>query len=501
MAKEITIALGLPKLYGDESLWLYNALDCAVTLEVWKNLQASRTPASDISYSFVSAMRGPALAMMLRGIRIDMEARAQALDEYKGKISRIQSIMDKFAFAVWDKPLNPRSPIQCKDFFYKAMNIPAIISYKKGERKESADRDTLEKLMAYLHPRPIIKCILALRDYSKKIEVLTKGLDEEAPGHFRMRSSFNVVGTETGRWSSSENAFGQGTNQQNITPELRKIFIADPGRKLAYCDLEQAESRAVAHLSADTNYILACESGDLHTTVAKMVWKNLPWSGQLAQDRALAEGKFYRDFSYRDMAKRLGHGSNYYGTPPTMAKHIKMPVDLVRDFQQAYFKAFPGIRQWHHEVAKQLQTQGFLTTALSRQRYFLGRRFDDTTLREAIAYEPQSIVAELLNLWLWRVFEHLPEVELLAQIHDAILIQYPKEIENEILPKVLALAKIPVAFPHSTLIIPASCEVGYNWGKSNKANPSGLIKWTGHDGRSEPQRARGILDRPISSIL
>lgn len=494
--REIT-SYPLPtNLNSDESLWLYNALDCLVTLEVWNELQEQRTPASDLSYNFVSAMRAPALDIMLTGVRVDMEQRAIAERKYREKLVRMQSILFRLTSAIWDKPLNPNSSKQCIDFFYGAIKIPQIVSYKKGERKISMDRETLEKLEIYLHARPIIRAILACREYEGKIEVLTKGLDRESDGHYRMRTSYNVVGTKFGRWSSSENAFGQGTNMQNITDELRRILIPDPGYKFGYLDLEQAESRAVAFTSGDLNYIKACEGGDLHTTVASMVWPHI-------KCRADADQLFYRWFSYRDLAKRLGHGTNYYGQPPTMAKHTKVPVQLVKDFQDAYFKAFPGIKAWHKRVAAQLQIHGHLTTALGRQVHFLGRRWDDTTLREAIACEPQSLIGETLNLYLWRIWKHVPEVKPLAQIHDAVLIQYPKEREDELIQRCLTHSNIPIQFPAGILVIPSSAEVGFNFGKFKKIeNESGLKKWkAGESDRREEPRTRGLLDRPIHTIL
>ena len=492
MSREITITEIPSDLNPDASLWLYNALDCAVTLEVWEALQEHRTPAANLSYNFVSAMRGPALEMMLRGIRIDMEQRGEAIRYYEKKRDRVDKILQQFALAVWDKPLNPFSSKQCKEFCYEAMKIPEVVSWKKGERKISIDRETLEKLEVYHYAKPIVRCILASREYEKKLQVLRQGLDEEQGG-WRMRTSFNVVGTKFGRWSSSENAFGKGTNFQNVTDELRRMFVPDPGFKLGYFDLEQAESRAVAYISGDRNYIAACESGDLHTTSAGLLWSEI-------KTRAQADESFYRHFSYRDMSKKGGHGTNYYGTPFTMAKHLKVPKELMVEFQAKYFAAFPGIKEWHRSVAKQLQVHGWLTTALGRQVHFLGRRYDDTTLREAIACEPQSIVAELLNLWLYRVWKDLPQVQVLAQVHDAILLQYRKEEENEIVTKVLALAKTPVNFQSGTLVIPASAEVGWNWGKVKKDNPYGLAKYKGSDERSEP-RTRGLLDRPIHTIL
>lgn len=498
----IDIKQGIPILDSNKTLWTYNGLDCAVTLELWRNLQVHRTLESDLSYGFVNACRAPALEMMLRGLRVDMEARAYAMEDLRKKISRMDEVLQKLAHAVWDMPLNPRSSKQVQAFFYGAMSIPAIRSWKKGKATQSADRDTLEKIETYLHARPLVRAILLSRDYAKKLEVLEKALDEEPDGSFRFRYGFNVVGTETGRWSSSENAFGKGDNIQNKTDELRRIFIPDPGQKLGNFDLQQAESWVVAFRSEDANYIKACQSGDPHTSVAMMLWPELKWSKDNAENRVIAEQPFYRHFSYRDMAKRGGHATNYYGKPPTVAKNLAIPVAVVERFQDLYFNAFPGIRGWHHSVAEKLQVHGAITTALGRERHFLGRRDDDATLREAIAYEPQSIVGEITALWLWKIWKHAKLCQILVNGHDAALVQFPKDLEAEAVQTVLNLSKTKIPFQVGELIIPADVETGWNWGKFNKIkNKDGLKKFKGTDERAEPTRARGILDRPISSIL
>lgn len=497
----IELSQGIPVLTSDQALWVYNSLDCAVTLETWKALQKESTSASSLSYGFVSAMRAPALEMIRRGMRIDMEARAEVMEGLRQKMSRMDKVLQTLANAVWDRDLNPRSSQQVKSFFYGAMCIPAITSYKKGARKESADRDTLEKLEIYLHARPLVKAILSSREYAKKYEVLDKAIIPKPDGSFRFHYGFNVAGTETGRWSSSEDAFGNGDNIQNKTDELRRIFIPDPGLKMGSFDLEQAESRVVAYRSGDKAYVEACESGDPHTYVAKLCWPSLAWSKDEKENRIIAEQPFYRHFTYRDMAKRGGHATNYYGKPPTVAKHLHIPADVIESFQGAYFEAFPGIRKWHHWVAEQLQTKGYLVTVLGRERSFLGRRRDDTTLREAIAYEPQSIVGEVTALWLWKIWKHSKSIQILANIHDAALVQFPKELEEESIATILHHAKIPIVFPYGKLTIPASAETGWNWGKyKTDENPLGLRKYKGSDDRPEPNRTRGLLDRPISLI-
>jgi len=491
---QIISSNNLPKGIDSElALWIYNGLDCAATGLAWTGMRKQSSPEAELSYSFVTGMRAPALEMMMRGIRIDMEQRQRFIELYSKQSLVLQDILNQFAHAVWGKGLNPASPKQMKEFLYGTMGLPEQFKSAKGERKLSTDRDALEKLSFHFHAQPIVNTVLAVREVDKKLSFLRAGIDND----FRCRTSFNVVGTETGRWSSSENPFGTGTNQQNITDELRQMFVSDEGYKLGYFDKDQAESRAVAYISGDEGYINACNSGDLHTTVCRMVWQELPWTGDLEKDKEIAERPFYRHFSYRDMAKRGGHGTNYYGTPFTMAKHLKVEVKLMENFQRAYFKAFPGIRAWHHKVALALQTKGYLITALGRKRNFLGRRFDDSTLREAIAFEPQSVVGELLNLFLYRVWRSSLPIQVLAQVHDAILIQYPQELETELVQKVIALGRTEVQFPCGTMVIPVSAQTGWNWAKYKDSNPYGMKKFKGDDKRSAPTYG-GILDWKVS---
>ena len=381
-------------------------------------------------YDFERALQAPVLEMMLRGFRIDEYARQKGIALLKSKIEILEKQLDALARAVWDKGLNPRSPTQLLSFFYGTMKLPEQWISQKGVRKLSMNRETLEKLEIYFHACPIVSTILAIRELSKKLSVLETEVDPDG----RMRTSYNIGGTETWRFSSSENAFGTGTNLQNITAELRDIFVADPGYKIVAIDLEQAESREVGWLCGilfnDWSYLDACYSGDLHTLVAQGAWPDLKWPNDPKLARALAEEPFYRHLSRRDLSKKLGHGSNYYGKPFTMAHHAKITEVVAKQFQENYFSRFPGIPEWHRWTAQQLQISHSITTPFGLTRQFFGRPNDDTTLREAIAFNPQSLTAVRLNLILWRIWKYMPHIQLLAQLHDAVDFQFPEHLDE-----------------------------------------------------------------------
>lgn len=477
-----------PSLDSKQNLWLYNAIDCCVTQDVLAETKQQLDQLSSMIYKFELAQWAPALEMMIRGVRIDQTKRRALQQDLGLKRSKVLHILDLFAHAVWDRPLNHNSPKQLQEFFYSVMGLPEQHKIDKGVRRVSTDREALEKLYPYLYARPLVNCILALRDIDKKLSVLNMKLCPDG----RFRCSYNPSGTETGRWSSSASAFRTGTNGQNITEELRSMFIADPGMKLGYADLEQAESRGVAYITGDEDYIQACESGDLHTTVAKMIWPRLSWPHDPKGDREVADQKFYRHFSYRDISKRAGHGSNYRGKPPHMAKILKVQRALIEEFQDGYFSAFPGIAAWHDTTASELQANGYLVTPLGRRRFFLGRRYDDATLREAIAYRPQSTIVDILNTALWRVWK-ANIVQVLGQVHDAIVFQYKEDLEDILLPQVLSLMRVkaPITARGVTRVleIPVEVSVGWNWQKYDKLdNPYGIKKWKGpgSDTRSHP---------------
>lgn len=777
---------------SNDKLQVYNGLDACVTLEVFEALQ-NLFNEEPLIYNFERALQGPILEIMLRGFLVDEYERQQGIAKLSEEIKRLEFVLNSYAGAVWGKQLNPRSHPQMKAFFYGAMQIPEIWVSDKGVRKLSFKREVLEKLENYFYAMPIIACILAMRDRLKQREILLTEVDSDG----RLRTSYNIAGTETGRLSSSSNAFGTGGNLQNIPPELRRMFIADHGKKLCSIDLEQAEARELGFqigvLFNDWTYLDNCEclttehevltpngwasiatkpssiltynngasrfeaplswnegvtdtilefagkklslactkdhkmgngnsaaksfsmvvenmpitseitnpliednisvdeaqfiaayqcdgttdstgkthftfvkqrkitrmeqilkklqikysiydlgsgatrfylhienrilrrinkipgsymlswskealykyvtelefwdghreandnshyritsksksfcewvitfahlvgksgsvnthkgsywvatvsdkkiaqtryckrtkregffkvycptvasryfmvrhkgvisitgnSGDLHTANAKLVWPKLAWTGDKKKDREIADSPFYRDFSYRDMSKRGGHATNYYGQPFTVARNLKVPVGLIKDFQLIYFTTFPGITKFHQWTAQQLQTNGHLTTAFGRQRHFYGRPGDDTTLREAIAYMGQSPTADRTNLGLYKHWDYFKtRTQLLAQTHDSITFQYDPKDEAEIIPIALKLVEIDLFHQGRKFTIPGEAKIGWNWAacvtqaqvdkvklenasrpanqqkKIPRLNPDGLIKFS-----------------------
>lgn len=493
----------------DESLWIYNGLDNCITFEVHEAL--SSIPGG-FAYDMSRMMQAPALALMRRGIRVDFAARDEVLEELGRDVAKVQRHFNQLTSEGIGLLVNHRSPAQLKSFFYETLRHPEIKRYdkKKRERVATTNREALEKLEKHPTTGIFAKFILTLRDLEKQIGVLRTGTDADG----RMRSSYNVVGTETGRWSSSANVFGTGTNGQNLTDSIRRMFIPDPGMKMAQHDLAQAESVIVGAVSGDEEYQKACASGDPHTYVCELCWPDLAWREAKSKSarRAIAEIPFYRHWSYRDMAKRGGHGSNYGGTPAALSIVLKIEQKIAEDFQRRYFSKFPGIRMWQLRTQQKLAVDRQITTAFGRNRFFTGRPTDSSTIKEAIAYEPQSVIGDYLNQGLFRVWYELDfltnRIQVLAQVHDAILFQFDPSREDEaaLHAEVSALISAPITIRGREFVIRTDATSGWNWGKvkynkdgSVKENAHGLREFRDSDDRTPPP-ARNPLDRRVSTI-
>jgi DNA polymerase-1 len=440
----------IDKLQGDERLWAYNCFDTCVTLEIFENLQPQRNE----TYEFEKQLLKPTLRMMERGFRVNHERRAELAVEYQDHYEQNCWTLNHIAKELWGYGLNPDSPKQMCEFLYDEIGFRPVKVRAKGVSRISANREAIEKLqLAYPVMQPLFDLLLEIRDVGKSLDLLTMPLRPDG----RFSANFKIAGTETGRFSSSADHFGYGQNLQNVPKDLREIFLADEGMVMIQIDLQGAESRGVAYISGDPNYIAAVEGGDVHTIVSAMTYGHPPLKEE-------AEKNFYRTFSYRDMAKKLGHGSNYYGKPYTMAKHAKVEKKIAEDFQQKYFEKFPGISQWHIDTQVELQTTGAIKTPHGWSRQFLNRLDDEATLREAIAFKPQNLIARLMNQGIINIDKNLPSVDLLAQVHDAVVAQVSEKEVDKQYPLMLECLDVPVEIGGKTLRIPADGEWGYNWG-------------------------------------
>lgn len=444
---------------GQGDFYIYNCMDAARTyecaFEIEKELKEWGTWEFYNTYS--APLIKPLFEMQLTGCRIDIERRAELdsilASEYKEMLERLHRAVG------YD--LNPNSTKQMPDFLYTKLGLPTqykkVVDQKTKQKKESitTDDNALEFLIEKF-PRysPILKLIQDIREVRKLLSTYVRAeLDKDN----RIRCSYNITGTVTGRLSSSEGAYGTGTNLQNIPrgPMVRSLFIPDEECLFVNADLSQAEARVVAFLAEEERLQTVFEQGgDIHRRNAAIIF------GKPVETVSEEE---------RELGKKLVHAANYGIGVKKFSKEIKSTEDRARELLNTYYAVYPRIKRWHSDVQDQLRKTRVLTTPLGRKRFFFGR-WNDDLLREAIAYVPQSTVGDVLNLGLVRAFKNLPVGWKMAlQNHDAIMLNVPAYTPHMHIHKFIKhYLEIPIQIGRGRLTIPVDIKIGKDWGHLKK---------------------------------
>jgi len=319
--------------------------------------------------------------------------------------------------------------------------------------------------------KPLIRAIQEYRSLGVFLSTFVlAGLDYDK----RMRCSYNICGTETYRFSSSKNPFESGTNLQNIPkgneedglqlPNVRKLFIPDPNYTFFDMDLDRADLQVVVWESGEEELKAALRLGvDMHLLNAyTLAGRELPDLAELVEGHPRYPDHRIPYKKERQLAKSFIHGTNYGGGARTMAIAAGVTVHQADRFQKIYFGKYPGLKAWHERVEKQLTTKRFVQNAFGYRRYYFDRT--DGLLPEALAWIPQSTVANVINRAWVNIYEQAPEIQILLQVHDSLAGQFPTSTHAASLGKLRDLSRIVIPYP-DPLIIPTGVKVSNkSWG-------------------------------------
>ena len=438
---------------GEDQLWTYNCKDAVITFEVDTAQQAAvdRMRLREV-HDFQQRLFWPVLESMNRGLRVDTSSRADFAMSLMDEIAkREQWLIDTLG-----EPLNIKSPLQMKRMFYETLGQKPILSRKTGG--VTCDDEALRKI-AEREPLllPVTKKIAELRSLGVFLSTFVNApLDIDG----RMRCSFNIGGTETYRFSSSKNAFGSGLNLQNIPkgggddelelPNVRSLFIPDPGMTFFDIDLSSADLRIVVWESDEPDMKALLKAGlDPYTEIAK---------------------EFYHDPSItkkdprRQTFKSFAHGTNYLGTAKGLAERLGLGVHEAEKTQKWYFGRFPKIKKWQDDLKDQVYKRRMVQNVFGYRCYFFDR-IEGTIFNQAAAWIPQSTVACLINRAYVKIYEELPDVQVLLQVHDSLAGQFPTHLGDWAVKQIVAKAEIELPYSDDPLVIPVGVKTSTaSWG-------------------------------------
>ncbi len=451
----------------EDEFWAYNLVDCVRTRECGEvELENLKSLGLESVDEFQQRLFWPVLQAMQRGIRIDLGARKILSKELKSSMQD----REEFLSDVLGHPLNSRSSLQMCSFFYEDLRNQKIFTKaKKGSPSHLTCDDDALNLIGKRNPI-MLPLINAIKEYRTIGVILSTFIDMKLDIDHRARTSYNICGTETYRFNSSKNAFDSGCNFQNIPkgdgkgiPNVKKLFIPDEGYTFFDMDLDRADLQVVVWEAGEAELKAALRRGvDMHLLNAfALLGKDIDL-GDLVEGTETCS-RYKHDFKKeRQLAKAFIHGTNYGGGPRTMAIAAGVTVHQAGKFQQLYFGKYPGIKQWHERVEKQLMEKRFITNILGYQRYYFEKT--EGLLPEALAWIPQSTVACVINRAWVNIYENLPEVQVLLQVHDSLAGQFPSDKEEYCKERMTQLSQITLPYD-DPLIIPVGIkQSSISWG-------------------------------------
>ncbi len=382
--------------------------------------------------------------MELAGFLVD----AKALREMGEALSAAIADLEQRIYA-HAGPFNINSPKQLGEVLFERLGLPA---YKKTKTGYSTNAEVLEKLR-FQHP--IVDEVLQYRQYTKLKSTYVDGLLKVIDPDGRIRTSFQMTVTATGRLSSTEPNLQNIPTRTELGSELRRMFVAGEGNVLVDADYSQIELRLLAHISGDETMQNAFRTGeDIHTITASQVFGVAPENVTALMRRS---------------AKAVNFGIVYGISAFSLSQDIGVTVAEAKEYMDSYFAKYPGVKHYMEEIVERARANGYVETLYHRRRALPEIKSSNFNMRSfgervALNMPIQGTAADIIKLAMVHVSRRLKteglKARLLMQVHDELIVECPVE-ETEQVKRLLTEEMERVC----SLSVPLTAEAhsGKNW--------------------------------------
>ena len=387
------------------------------------------------------------LRMEQAGVRID----PTVLNEMS---NRLAIEIDDLAERIYTESghrFNINSPKQLGDVLFNKMLLPKPMKYGKGKVVSTA-QDVLEEL-AESHTTPAL--VLEYRQLAKLKNTYLDQLPNLADREGRIHTTFNQVGTATGRLSSTNPNLQNIPVRTAVGREIRAAFIAAPGNVLMSADYSQIELRLMAHFSQDPLLLDAYRTGkDIHTLTAAEVF---------GVDAATM------DKETRNRAKAVNFGIVYGISPFGLAAQLNIDQKTAKQYIETYFERYAGVRRFIDETLETVRRDQAVRTQFGRVRPIPDIQSRNPNMRgfaerTAVNTPLQGTAADLIKLAMLRIDQALRgrklKSQMTLQVHDELLFDVVLEESDEL--QQLVKHEMEHVAEFSVPII-AEVGIGQNW--------------------------------------
>jgi DNA polymerase-1 len=384
----------------------------AKTLSEEVNAQGERRAYEEIDLPLVPILLG----MEKAGVRID----AGTLQKMSHELAKEMQRIGEEIYSLAGQRFNINSPKQLGDVLFNKMGLPRPLKYGKGKVISTA-QDVLEELAAH-NDAP--RLVLEFRQLAKLKSNYSDSLPLLADAEGRVHTTFNQVGTATGRLSSTNPNLQNIPIRTQLGREIRAAFIAAPGCVLLSADYSQIELRLLAHFSEDPLLVRAYQTGqDIHTLTAAEVF-------------GVSAATMSKET--RNRAKAVNFGIVYGISPFGLAAQLGIDQHEARLYIETYFERYAGVRAYIDRMLEETRREQKVRTIFGRVRPIPDIQSRNANQRgfaerTAINTPLQGTAADLIKLAMIRIDRRLAKEKLKTrmtlQVHDELVFDVP---ENEI---------------------------------------------------------------------
>ena len=401
-------------------------------------------------YTDVELPLCPVLARMEQaGFLVDRKALYDFGESLTSSIEQLQQSI----WALAGEPFNIQSPKQLGNVLFERLMLPAGKKTKTGWSTNAA---VLDKLRG---KHPIVEQILDYRTLTKLKSTYADGLLKEISADGRIHTNFQMTVTATGRLSSTEPNLQNIPVRRELGAQIRKMFVASPGKVLVDADYSQIELRLLAHIANDETMIAAFRSGeDIHAVTASQVF-GVP----LAEVTPLQ----------RSHAKAVNFGIVYGISAFSLAQDIGVFQSEAKAYMDSYFAKYHGVREYMTRVVEQAKADGYVTTLFGRRRDLPELKSSNFNLRSfgervALNMPIQGTAADIIKAAMVRVDARMRaeklQARLLLQVHDELIVECPAE-EAETVRAILTEEMEHVVDYRVPLLVDA--KIGASWAEAH----------------------------------
>jgi DNA polymerase I len=354
----------------------------------------------------------------LKGVYIDKKCLNDLIKEYEIDINRLTDEI----YNLCDGKFNINSTQQLAQVLFEKLKLQTS---KKTKTGFSTGAGTL---LAIFNTHPVIEKIL---DYREKVKLKNTYLDVLPnlidPRDNRVHTTYNQLGTTTGRISSNNPNLQNIPVRTELGKQIRKAFIPGEGYDLLLsADYSQIELRILAHLADDEDLISAFNSGqDIHSRTASEVF-GIKYSEV--------------DENLRRKAKAINFGIIYGMTEFGLKSRLSITEDEAREYIRLYFSRYPKVRSYMDFLIETAYKKGYTTTIFGRKRYIKELATTNANIRNlgerlAVNTPIQGSAADIMKLSTVLLFDRLKKEKIdsniILHVHDEIVLELKgRDLDN-----------------------------------------------------------------------